>query len=132
MSKGFSPKLPLSTNEEDGKYALNKTLQAVVAQNLKNLILTIPGERIMDPDFGVGLKTFLFRENLESVYDEIRVRIDSQVEKYMPFVEIEDVEFISSLDDPFNVSSNALFINIRYHVIPLGLNDNLELKNKLI
>ena len=127
MSKGFSPKLPLSTNEEDGKYVLNKTLQAVVAQNLKNLILTIPGERIMDPDFGVGLKTFLFRENTEHVYGEIRAKLDSQVEKYMPFVEIEDVEFISSLDDPSNVSPNALFINIKYHVIPLGLNDNLEL-----
>jgi phage baseplate assembly protein W len=127
MSKGISPKLPLSTNEEDGKYALNKTLKEVVAQNLKNLILTIPGERIMDPDFGVGLKTFLFRENAGLLYGEIRAKLNTQVARYMPFVEIEDVEFISSEEDPFNVSANVLFINITYHVIPLGINDNLEL-----
>ena len=125
--KGISPKLPLSINKEDGAFALNKTLKEVVAQNLKNLILTIPGERIMDPDFGVGLKTFLFRENTVHVYEEIKSKLESQVGKYMPFVEIENIQFISSLDDPFNVSPDVLHMRVEYHVIPIGLDDSLDL-----
>jgi len=127
MGKGISPKLPLATSSEDGKYVLNKTLKEAVAQNLKHLLLTIPGERIMNPDFGVGLKTFLFRENSVSLYNEIRARIDTQVGKYMPFVRIQDIQFVSALDDPVNISDNALFITLSYHIIPLGLDDNLDL-----
>ena len=57
MSKlqGISPQLPLVYSHTDGPYQLNKTLKDVVRQNLKMLILTAPGERIMVPEFGVGL-----------------------------------------------------------------------------
>ena len=37
MARGFSPKLPVSTDKEDG-YALNKTYAEVASQNLKHLI----------------------------------------------------------------------------------------------
>jgi phage baseplate assembly protein W len=56
---GISPKLPLANNKVDGAYELNKTIKQSVNQNLKNLILTNPGERIMDPLFGVGLSQIL-------------------------------------------------------------------------
>jgi phage baseplate assembly protein W len=127
MAKGISPKLPLTTNEEDGKYTSNKTLKEVVAQNLKHLILTIPGERIMDPDFGAGLSTFLFRQNDPLVHEELKSTIYTQTEKYLPFVEITDIEILSYLDDPNNISVNALHVSIEYHVIPLGIDDILDL-----
>ena len=57
MARGLSPKLPVSTDPIDG-YALNKTYAEVVTQNLKNLILTAPGERMMDVDFGVGIRNY--------------------------------------------------------------------------
>ena len=56
---GFSPILPLKLNNGDG-FALTQTYQDVARQNLKTLILTNPGERIMNPYFGVGLKRRLF------------------------------------------------------------------------
>lgn len=55
---GLSPKLPVSRDSEDG-YSLTKTYEEMVRQNLKNLLLTNPGERMMDPDFGVGMKRYL-------------------------------------------------------------------------
>jgi phage baseplate assembly protein W len=127
MAKGISPKLPLSINSEDGKYALNKTLKDTVQQNLKNLILTVPGERIMDPKFGVGLNTFLFEQNTPFLKDDIRGRIMSQVEKYLPFVEIQQITMITSDDDPVNVQDNGLWMTISYFVVPLGQADILEL-----
>ena len=60
--RGLSPKLPLTRNSETG-YSLNKTYRDMVKQNIKMLLLTAPGERIMDSNFGVGLKTYLFELN---------------------------------------------------------------------
>ena len=53
MATGISVKLPLRVTAEDGPYALNKDLVETTKQNFKNLVLTNPGERIMDINFGV-------------------------------------------------------------------------------
>ena len=55
---GLSPKILVDTSNEGG-YTLNKTYRQVVKQNFKHLLLTEPGEKIMDKNFGVGLKKFL-------------------------------------------------------------------------
>ena len=69
MPQGISPKLPLTIDSRDGKYALNKTVRQAIAQNLKNLVLTAPGERIMNSDFGVGIRNYLFRDNATPLYE---------------------------------------------------------------
>ena len=92
MSKGLSPKLPLSKDPVDG-YKLNKTYQEMIVQNLKMLILTAPGERIMEPSFGVGLRNYLFLNDTPKIRADISSKIGEQVQKYMPFVEIIDVDF---------------------------------------
>ena len=93
MASGISPKLPLSLDTNDGHYEMTKTVKENVAQNLKNLILTIPGEKIMDTNFGVGLISFLFKQNTEEVHGEIYEKISQQVATYMPFVGIEEIYF---------------------------------------
>ena len=40
------------------------TTQDQAKSNLINVLLTEPGERIMEPNFGVGLKRLLFESNL--------------------------------------------------------------------
>ena len=93
--QGISVKLPLTYSSEDGPYKLNKKTKEAVRQNLKNLILTIPGERVMDPSFGVGLRNFLFEQITERLYTRIAERIRKQVRSYMPFVYIEHISFDS-------------------------------------
>ena len=56
---GISPKLPLTRDKQDG-YALNKTELDSIKQNVKMVVLTSPGERVMDPSFGVGIRKYLF------------------------------------------------------------------------
>lgn len=127
MPQGISPKLPLTIDSQDGKYALNKTLRQAIAQNLKNLVLTAPGERIMNPDFGVGIRNYLFRENAAPLYAEIKGKIIRQVNMFMPFLRIIDVGFLSSSDDPINISDNVIYVKIIYHIGPLGTDDTLDL-----
>ena len=57
---GIGPELPLSRDEKHGVYSLIVSYREEVKQNFKNLLLTSPGERMMNPDFGVGMRRYLF------------------------------------------------------------------------
>ena len=89
---GFSPKLPLVLDQEAG-YALTKNLKEVAKQNFKMLVLTNPGERVMDPTFGVGILAYLIQNNSPSVYQQIESRIRQQAEKYLPYITVENIQF---------------------------------------
>ena len=91
---GISPKLPLHRSSIDG-YGLTKSFYEVARQNFKMLILTSPGERVMEPEFGVGIRSYLFEEMRDSTYSAIQSRIYDQVKKYMPFIEITNISFHS-------------------------------------
>lgn len=122
---GISAKLPLTRDIEDG-IKLNKSFQDVVKQNLMNLILTNPGERIMIPEFGVGLSTFLFEQNTIQTRQLLAAKIREQVNRYLPIVEITDVKFSSTNDDN-NVFTNFLNIGVEFNIIPLDEIDSLNL-----
>lgn len=123
--QGYSPKLPLLRDvAEDGLYGLNKTLLDTIKQNLKMLLLTSPGERIMDSNFGVGLRSYLFENDSEEVREELENRIYSQVNKYLSFIKIEEV----AMSKPDSNNENLLFISLRYRVPTLDVNDELNLE----
>lgn len=113
---GISPKLPLTRDRQDG-FALNKTVLDSIKQNVKMVVLTSPGERVMDPAFGVGVRRYLFENANANTYGELRSTIVSQLNKYMPFVNVVDIDFIT---DQANVSSGtAVNIILRYTVSTL-------------
>ena len=93
MAIGYGASLPLHTTTEDGPFALLKTMQAVAAQNLKMLILTSPGERIMDNEFGVGIRNYLFWQYTPATLSDIESRIKKQTARYIPYIAIRDVSF---------------------------------------
>tara|TARA_A200000159_G_C7333405_1_gene343966 strand:+ start:674 stop:1066 length:393 start_codon:yes stop_codon:yes gene_type:complete len=126
MSKGLSPKLPLTKDPVDG-YALNKDYVELVKQNLKMILLTAPGERIMEPDFGVGLRNYLFRNDTVSTRNDINTRITNQVNTYMPFVKILEIDF-NSLDNQVNSSASELKVNMKFQIIPLNIFASLEIE----
>ena len=113
-------KLPLERSPQDG-FGMIKNFQTLIKQNFKMLLLTDPGERVMEPEFGVGLKQFLFENFNESTFTRIERRIISQAKTYMPVVAIQEIIFGSS---PSN--ENALNIRIEYRLPNLNIQDLLE------
>jgi len=126
MASGIAVKLPLSLDENDGAYGLLKDYLDLAKQNLKMLILTSPGERIMEMNYGVGLREYLFEPNLESVYNDISAKIYEQVEIYMPYIEIEDL-----IISPMETEESGVSIKIYFKVIPIGESDLLEFDQKI-
>jgi len=121
--KGYSVSLPLIYNKEDGPFALNKNMTDVIKQNLRTLILTDKGERIMLPNFGVGLRKFLFENLSQTTTYQIESEIKSQVKKYMPFVNVVKVNV---LEDP-NIL-NKIIVNVEFFIPSLSVVDVLVIE----
>jgi len=109
MAIGYSVKLPLQFSPSDGPFGLNKTLSAVVQQNIKMVIFTSPGERVMDANFGVGIRTYLFNQMDDLTVINLRDRILQQLRNYLPFVQV--INLIVSIPEE---SENAIYVKLEY------------------
>jgi len=119
---GISAKLPLTTSQKDGVYGLTKTITEALSQDLKMIVLTNPGEKMMDPQFGVGLKKYLFEQSSPSVYGEISSRIREQASRYLPQVNIKNIKFNKLDPGPMGednlVDTGILSISIEFSLKP--------------
>jgi phage baseplate assembly protein W len=122
--QGLSVSLPLTYDNEDGPYRLNKTLKQVVKQNFKNLILTSPGERVMLPTFGAGVRRLLFEPLTSETFSKVSQRISSQVGKFMGYLKIENISFITP-DQDSSLSPNSVRLIIKYNIGPINDSDTL-------
>ena len=132
--RGLAPKLPLTMSDTDG-YTLIKEYREMIHQNIKMLLLTVPGERLMEPRFGVGLKRYMFEQNTSFTHDAIESKINEQLEKYMPHTELEEINFITSDMFP-QLNENYLKISMSYYIKPLGalevIDFNFDLNKQLL
>ena len=132
MASGLAPRLPLVFDDVFGPYGLITDFRTLATQNLKMLILTSPGERMMDTQFGVGLKGFLFEQNTPSTYAEIDSEIRKQTQRYLPYIGIERIDFSVPEDNP-DLFPNSLSVSIHFNIIPLRTNAtlNVEVNNNV-
>ena len=126
---GIGPELPLNRDIKFGHYALITNLKDQVKQNFKNLLLTSPGERIMNGDFGVGLRNYLF-ESRFIVVPKIKQRIKQQVDRYMPFIRINNILFDSPADPAAAAESPILSVEVQYDVPSLNFSGELILQSE--
>ena len=121
MATGLSPKFPLSLSE-NGDFTNNQTIKEMVKQNFKNLLLTVPGERIMLLDFGVGIKRFLFEQRSAGIFENMMGVITEQVKKYMPYIDIVNLDVRND-----STSDEIVYIKIIYFIKPLSEQDIIEI-----
>ena len=123
---GLAARLPLLISESEGPYDLLQTIKQVAAQNLKMVIFTAPGERIMDINFGVGIRRYLFRQNVTQTHDVLVNRIREQVAIYLPYIKIMDLQVDSPISNP-SMPENLMTLRLVYKIDPYDQTDVLEL-----
>jgi len=121
MNSAIGPKLPLNLDKKDGFIMIDNYVDEV-KQNLKTLFLTAPGERVYIPDFGIGMRNYLFENRTTSLDGDIKARIKQQIDTYMPFISIIDVQVWDSPD-----VENLLYLKFEYFIVPLNLQDQITL-----
>lgn len=110
----YQIKLPFSKDTEYG-FAHIKTINDTVFQGLKMLLLTIPGEKINDPEYGCGLLKYVFDYDSENLRNDIKNNIFEQVSRYMPFINLSDINF--------QKKDEILYLSIKYYIGNIDNND---------
>jgi phage baseplate assembly protein W len=105
---------PLRNSARFGTIDMHTRLLDQINDNLKNLILTNNGERLVLFDFGANLKKLLFEQESDELEERIAVHINEAVSKYMPFVKLDELDVQFSNND-INEVSYAI-VKITYNV----------------
>ena len=79
--------------------------------NIKNLLLTKRGERLMNPLFGSGVETVLFEPITDEFEDKIQDIITNSVERYIPNVSIDEINVDMSNE---NKDRNSVNISLKF------------------
>jgi|TARA_B100000686_G_C16133568_1_gene638576 phage baseplate assembly protein W len=113
-------KLPLRQDSVNG-FKMITDFKTLVKQNFKMLLLTSPGERIMEPSYGVGLRKYLFSSFDQGVFNTIEANIREQAKVYLPVITIQRIIF-----DASDIDANSLSAEIQYAIPTLNVQDLLE------
>ena len=86
----------------DGYFAQSFRTFDQVRSNLKNLLLTKKGERILQPEFGSGLHDLLFQPATEKFEEDLETTINDAVAKWLPYIIVEDINIDISKEQTDN------------------------------
>lgn len=73
--------------------------ERLIKNDILQLLLTVPGERVMRPDFGVNLRNFVFEQLTQADIFSLQTEIESQVSTQEPRVNVERVEIVRDDDN---------------------------------
>jgi len=72
------------------------TTKEQIKTNLINLLLTVPGERINNPNYGIGLKNLVFESSIDE--NTLLENINTQTSFFMPEISVESAKIERELD----------------------------------
>ena len=98
---------------QDGYFKTTKTTVESIKNNIKLLLKTEQGERVFQPNLGMGLKRLLFEQITEDTTIQIENNIVDVFETWLPFVELKDIQ--TNIDST-NQEQNKIKINITFSI----------------
>lgn len=124
--KGLNIKFPLRKGAA-GAFDLNETTLDAVRDDLRMLLLTNHGERLVHGLFGANLRALLFENMSQDFETRIQDAIVLSVERWIPFVSVKDIEVKTGQND-LSLGPNETNIKVFFSVNNTDLEDVLEVK----
>jgi uncharacterized protein len=83
-----------------------------VRQAIRIILETEPGERVMRPDFGAGLRQFLMRPNTVATRALIQHQVELALTNWEPRIRLTSVDIVPG-DDPALVQIALAYVHVR-------------------
>lgn len=106
---------------EDGRWAFSAGPQNI-RESIRIILLTEARERLMLPQFGGGLKRFLFQPNTTATRRLIQEAITRALGRWEPRIDVESVEVEADPED-----RRAAVATVRYKVVASQASDQIRL-----
>ena len=115
---GIKTPLELGTNE--GIFAMHLETADQIHDNLRNLLMTNWGDRLVHYDLGANLRKLTTEYVSLDDFDTAAItNIKNAVSRWMPFVDLNN--FISEVDTTDNQNTSVIRITILYNVPALNI-----------
>jgi phage baseplate assembly protein W len=99
-------------SDSNGVFPVNYTTLTQAKDNLKSLILTRKGERLMNPEFGCDVWRVLFEQMDGSIIESrIESYIVEAVERWLPYLTLTSIIF--DYDDN-DIDANRISLDIKF------------------
>ena len=113
---------PVSFDSTSGAmFKMSYDIAQQIKDNLKNLLLTNRGERLMLSDFGSDLRKLGLELSNDDVATTAIRQIAQSVGKYMPFVSLQNFETKNEASD--NGNTIGVVVRVTYSVPTIGVTD---------
>jgi phage baseplate assembly protein W len=89
--------------------------ESSIARSVRNLVLTIQGERPFQPTLGTGVNNLLFDNMDKLTASSIRSELRTTIENYEPRVEINEI-----IVEP-DFERNAMDVTLQYFIIGMDV-----------
>ncbi len=109
LGKGWS--LPLSPDERSGKLDYESGPEKV-RQSIQIILETEPGERVMRPDFGCGLRRHLMKPNTTATHALMQREVLLALKAWEPRIDVQSVQ-VTPGDDPALVLIEIFYVHKR-------------------
>jgi phage baseplate assembly protein W len=96
--------------EADGSLAV-AVYEEDIRQAIRIILGTNPGERLMRPDFGAGLNSFVFEPLNTSTMALVKTRVEDSLINWEPRIDLEEVKVTAGAPE-----RNRLLIDLTYRV----------------
>ena len=115
LSKGFKDlSASFQTNPLSNDLIALKN-ESSIARSVRNLVLTIQGERPFQPALGTGVNNLLFDNMDKLTASAIRSELRTTIENYEPRVEINEI-----IVEP-DFEGNAMHVTLQYFIIGMDV-----------
>jgi phage baseplate assembly protein W len=89
--------------------------------NLKNLLLTVKGERVMQPNFGTSLQRLIFEQNVDDLSGTIENELTESISFWLPYIVIQNIDILQIQD------SYSILIRLYFSVTEAGANQVINI-----
>jgi uncharacterized protein len=111
--------------DADGRLAWSEGAENV-REALRVILSTERRERVMLPEFGGGLRRFLFEPNTPATHRLIQETVQRAVGRWERRVELQAVQVVPDPAEP-----QGVIVSIRYRLVATRVADRLDLNLKL-
>ena len=115
---GIGVEIPFN---KPGVFSPNYQTKDAIKNNIINFFLTNQGERFMNPQFGGGLRDFIFEQISEGTTTNLQNIVQDRLNKFFSRIEIVQLEASSSTD------TNTISIFIKYSISNTGIVDSINI-----
>ena len=99
----------------EGYFASTKTTIEAVKNNIRNLLNTHKGERLMHPNMGLNLRNLLFEPNMQELDMRIQSEITDLISYWLPFVTITEIDILTA-DNDLDINQQTIRIDLSFFI----------------